>query len=71
MSKKNWKIAVFWVLGSIFILIGSMIAGNLEMGIGVSDLGFAIALMASFVLFLVGGMLWVSVAIAVKEVSEE
>ena len=71
MSKRNWKIVTFWVLGSICILFASMIAGHLEKGLGVSDLGFTLALLISFVLFLVGGLLWISVAVAVKEISEE
>jgi len=71
MVKKNWKIVTFWVLGSICILLGSMIAGHLEKTLGVTDLGFGLALLISFVLFLVGGLLWISVAIAVKEVAEE
>lgn len=71
MRKRNWKIVTFWVLGSVCILFGSMIAGHLERGLGVSDLGFTLALLIAFVLFLVAGLLWISVAIAVKEVSEE
>lgn len=71
MSKKNWKIATFWVLGTVCILLGSMISGHLEKGLGVSDLSFSFALLIAFVLFLLGGLLWISVAIAVKKVSEE
>ncbi|MDI6798671.1 MAG: hypothetical protein QMD12_01585 [Candidatus Aenigmarchaeota archaeon] len=71
MVKKNWKIVTFWVLGSICILLGSMISGHLEKTLGVTDVGFGLALLISFVLFLVGGLLWISVAIAVKEAAEE
>jgi len=48
-----------------------MISGHLEKGLGVSDLSFSFALLISFVLFLLGGLLWISVAVAVKKVSEE
>jgi uncharacterized membrane protein len=71
MAKRNWKIVSFWVLGTACILFGSMIAGHLEKGLGVTDLGFSLALLISFVLFLVGGLLWISVAVAIKEIGEE
>ena len=71
MVKKNWKIVTFWILGSVCITFGAMIAGHLEKTLGVSDLSFAFALMIAFVLFLVGGLLWISVATAVKEISAE
>ncbi|MEM5882728.1 MAG: hypothetical protein QXQ77_00605 [Candidatus Aenigmatarchaeota archaeon] len=71
MVKKNWKIVTFWVLGAICILFASMIAGHLEKGLGVSDMSFSLALLVAFILFLVGGLLWISVAVAVKEIEEE
>lgn len=69
--KRNWKIVTFWILGSISILFGSLIAGNLQPGLGVTEIGLAVALLIAFLLFLFGGLLWISVAIAVKEVREE
>jgi hypothetical protein len=69
--ERNIKIMIFWVLGAVAILIGSMIAGRIQMGLGVSDLGFFFALLVSFVLILIGGLLWISVAIATKTVREE
>jgi len=61
----------FWVLGAITIMFGAMIAGRLDRTLGVSDLSYSIALLMSFILFLLGGILWISVAVAVKHVSEE
>jgi len=66
MMKRNWKMALFWVLGTICILFGSMIAGHLEKGLGVDDLSYSLALLIAFVLILLGGLLWISVAIAVR-----
>ena len=67
MTKKNWKIVTFWVIGSFCILMASMISGHLERGLGVSDISFGLALLVAFVLFMVGGLIWISVSIAVKE----
>jgi len=69
--KKNWKIITFWILGAICILFGSMIAGHLEKTLGVTELGYFLALLVSFVLFLIGGLFWISVAIAVRETRKE
>lgn len=69
--KRNLKIMLFWILGALLILFGSMISGRLEKGLGVSDYGFFLALLISFILFLLGGLLWISVAIAAKTVREE
>lgn len=67
----KWKIATFWVLGAVMIMFGSMIAGRLERGLGVSDVSFTIALILSFMSFLLGGLLWISVGLAVKKISED
>lgn len=69
--KKNVKMAVFWILGSALIFLGSMIAGHLEKTLGVSDTGYLLALLVAFILFLAGGLLWISTAVAVKEISEK
>lgn len=69
--KRNLKIVAFWVLGAFCILFGSMIAGRVEKGLGVDETSFYIALLASFILFLLGGLLWIAVAIATKTVREE
>lgn len=69
--RRNWKIVSLWVLGSVCILVASMIVGHLEKTLGVTDLGYALALLISFVLFLVGGLFWISVAIATKSIIED
>lgn len=69
--RRSWKIAAFWIVGALAIFIGSMIAGRLEVTLGTSDLGLLVAALVAFVLFLLGGLLWISVALAVKETNEE
>lgn len=69
--RRGWKIVSFWILGTFCVLFGSMIAGHLEKTLGVTELGYFLALLISFVLFLIGGLLWISVAIAVREAREE
>jgi hypothetical protein len=48
-----------------------MISGRLEKTLGVTTTSFVLALLISFVLILMGGLLWISVAIAAKHVVEE
>jgi len=70
-ARKSWKIATFWIIGAVAMFFASMIAGKLDYTVGTSDLGFVVAFLISLVLFLLGGLLWISVAIAVKETNEE
>lgn len=67
---KNFKVALMWIVGAVFFLLGSVIAGNVQPGIGVDASGIALALLVAFVLFLVGGLLWISVAVASKKSHE-
>ena len=66
MPLRSWKTAFMWIFGSISILLGSMIAGRLDFGDGVNETGFILALAVSLRLFLIGGLLWISVALAIK-----
>ena len=63
MAKWGWKIPTFWLLGAIALLLGSMTAGSLQNSQG-SDA--AITALISLILFLIGGMFWISVSAAVK-----
>ncbi len=67
MPLRNLKTASMWVLGAGSIFLGSMIAGKLETGLGVSDTGFTLASLVSLMLILIGGLLWISVAVALRE----
>ena len=59
-----------WILGSLLLLLASMIAGNIQPGLGVTEPGLALGLLVAFVLFLVAGVLWISIAVAVKKSHE-
>ena len=61
--KWGWKIPTFWLLGAIALLLGSMIAGEAQNHQGVE---LAVRVMVALLLFLVGGMFWMSIAVAVK-----
>jgi hypothetical protein len=69
--KKKWRMTLFWIIGAACILFGSMIAGHLDKTLGVTDVSYSLALLTAFILTLLGGFLWVSVAVALKRVSEE
>jgi hypothetical protein len=71
MARKNLKIVLFWILGAVSIYIGAIIAGHADFGLGTDYMGIFVAMMISFTLFLIGGLLWISVAIAAKKVTEE
>jgi len=71
MPRKNLKIVFFWIFGAVSIYIGTLIASHFNTGLGTDYVGLFIAIMISFTLFLIGGLLWISVAIAAKKVTEE
>lgn len=71
MPKRNWKMVSFWILGALCILLGAMIAGNAEKSLGTGDSAFFTALLVAFVLMLLGGILWISVAVGTKFSVEE
>ena len=68
---RNLKVMLFWIIGALLIMAGSMIAGRVDRGLGVSDSGFLLALIISLILFLLGGLLWISVAIGARVVKDE
>lgn len=71
MPKRNWKMVSFWILGALCIMLGSLIAGNAERALGSGDSAFFTALLIAFVLFLLAGILWISVAVGTKFSGEE
>jgi hypothetical protein len=60
------KLVGGWILGALFLLAGTWIVSNLRLDIGVSELSFVLALVIAFILYLVGGLLWISVAVATR-----
>jgi uncharacterized membrane protein len=65
-KSSSWKTVVFWFLGAVCLLIASFIAGQTR--IETCPLGQSfLSLMISLFLFLLGGLFWISVAVAMKE----
>jgi len=57
------KPLLFWILGTVFILFGAMIAGQARPDVlGATAESFAISIILAFILILFGGLLWISVA---------
>lgn len=69
--KRRWKAVILWVVGSLLILFGSMIAGKLEMEVGVTWSSFLFALSIALILIMVGGLLWISIALYFARRREE
>ena len=60
------KLVLVWALGSLLLMAGIWIMSNLELTIGVTSISYVIALLAAFILFLLTGLCWISVAVATK-----
>jgi hypothetical protein len=57
-----------WVIGSICVFFGALIAGTIEPTVlGASPLSVAVSFLISFILILVGGMFWITVAVIREE----
>jgi len=63
---KPWKTVGFWVLGAAFASIGSLVAGNitLEPWLGLKSF---ITFMIAMLFFLIAGLFWIAISVAVKE----
>jgi len=60
------KLVVVWFVGGLLMLGGALIAGNLELTVGVSPASYYTAVIAALVLFLLAGLCWIAVASAAK-----
>lgn len=61
------KLALFWLIGTLSILLGVWIAGHLERVLGVTDASFFGSLFVAFLLILFGGLAWIAVAVGVSQ----
>lgn len=58
----------FWVIGTVCVFFGSLIAGSVEpSALGARIESVILAYIISFVLILVGGMFWISVSATMHE----
>ncbi|HIQ49752.1 MAG TPA: hypothetical protein EYH56_01005 [Nanoarchaeota archaeon] len=61
----------FWIIGSIFVFLGSLIAGAVDPYVlGATSTGVIISYVIAFVLILIGGMFWISAASYLMEEEE-
>jgi len=67
MAKKRyrtWKVVVFWILGAIFAMLATWITSQTPLEFKTTSY---LPLMTAFFLFLIAGILWIAVAVAIKE----
>ena len=69
--RRSWRLVGFWIAGALCIMFGSMIAGRLEKVLGVTDLNLFFGYLISFIIFLLGGLFWITVALAAKKIADE
>lgn len=60
------KLVGVWIVGAAFMLLGVWIIRNLELNVGVSGVSYVLALLIAFVMFLLTGLAWISVAVATR-----
>lgn len=56
-----------WILGTVFLFIGALIAGNIEWVEGTTEFSFAFSALLAFVMFLIAGMCWISAAVNARQ----
>ena len=60
----NIRALMFWVIGSVCIFFGALIAGNIEPEIiGATTVSVILSYIISFILILIGGMFWITTAV--------
>lgn len=58
----------FWIIGTVCIFFGALIAGTVEPDVlGATTESVLLAYIISFVLLLIGGMFWITVAVIREE----
>jgi len=58
------KLISSWIIGGVLITVAAWILGHIDQAAGVSPLSSALAFLMAFVLILVGGLSWITVAAA-------
>jgi len=61
------KLVFFWIIGGAFLFIATWIIINVQPGvIGVSDTSVYFAYLIAFILYILAGLAWISVAVATR-----
>jgi type VI protein secretion system component VasK len=61
------KLVTFWVFGGILISAAAWILGHASEAVGVSEIGYVMAVFLAFVMILIGGLAWINVAAAMSK----
>jgi len=56
-----------WILGTVFFVLGSMVAGNVEWIQGVTTTSYSLSVLIAFALLMVAGMCWISAAVNARQ----
>ncbi|MEM7820994.1 MAG: hypothetical protein QW751_02220 [Candidatus Aenigmatarchaeota archaeon] len=58
----------FWIIGSLCVFFGALIAGSVQPeALGATAESVVLAYIISFILILIGGMFWITVAVIREE----
>lgn len=58
----TFKLISAWIFGGILITAAAWVLGHIEQTVGVSPVSYAFAFFVGFILILIGGLVWISVA---------
>ncbi|MFH1236855.1 MAG: hypothetical protein V1648_00410 [Candidatus Aenigmatarchaeota archaeon] len=61
------KLIASWIFGGVLLSTGVWIMGHVEANVGVSDIAYIMAIIGAFILILLGGLVWISVATATSK----
>ncbi|MCD6216162.1 MAG: hypothetical protein DRP08_00170 [Candidatus Aenigmatarchaeota archaeon] len=64
--KFNFHVHGLWIIGTICLLLGSMIAGNIAYVEGTTTTSYILSLLITFILLLSAGVFWISAAVNAK-----
>jgi membrane protein YdbS with pleckstrin-like domain len=67
VSNDIFYVQGLWILGSVFMLLGAVIAGNIEWVEGTTTWSFGISVLIAFAFFLVAGLCWISSAVNARK----
>ena len=63
IMKFDFHVHGLWILGTVLLFVGTMIAGNIEWVEGTTEYSYLLSILLAFVLLLVAGMCWISSAV--------
>jgi hypothetical protein len=68
MATTSTRSVGFWIIGSLCVFFGALIAGSVQPTVlGATAGSIILAYIISFILILIGGMFWITVAVIREE----